>query len=159
LGLQANGRRGAIGIEIELALLDPVLHVAAGAVHFFIKIAGLARGPGEPGHDEGWVGLALRRLRFGHDPPRLAPRGLARPSARLLGRCQLILDLGNQPIVLRQILKPTNAEGRHLRDAIVVDAQDKLLPLDHWAAEMGEQLIVPGDFALAASSQYRHQPV
>jgi hypothetical protein len=24
-------------------------------------------------------------------------------------------------------LKPTNAEGRHLRDAIIVDAQDKLL--------------------------------
>jgi hypothetical protein len=24
-------------------------------------------------------------------------------------------------------LKPTNAEGRHLRDAVIVDAQDKLL--------------------------------
>jgi hypothetical protein len=29
---------GAIGIEIELTLLDPVLHVAAGAVDLFVKI-------------------------------------------------------------------------------------------------------------------------
>src|SRR5271169_4696729 len=36
-----GGGRGAIGIKIELTLLDPVLHVAAGAVDLFVKIAGL----------------------------------------------------------------------------------------------------------------------
>ena len=42
-----RGRRGPICIEIELTLLDPVLHVAAGAVDLFIKIAGLALGTRE----------------------------------------------------------------------------------------------------------------
>jgi hypothetical protein len=32
-------------MAIALALLDPVLHVAAGAVHFFIRIAGPGLGP------------------------------------------------------------------------------------------------------------------
>ena len=33
--------RGAIGIEIELAFLDAVFHLAAGAVELLVEVAGL----------------------------------------------------------------------------------------------------------------------
>jgi hypothetical protein len=39
-----GGSGGAIGIEIELALFNPVLHVAAGTVDFLIEIARFALG-------------------------------------------------------------------------------------------------------------------
>src|SRR5262249_30041158 len=35
-----RGRRGAIRIEIELALLDPVLHLAASAVALLVEMSG-----------------------------------------------------------------------------------------------------------------------
>jgi hypothetical protein len=41
-----GGGRGAIGIEIELAFLDAVLHLAAGAVDVFIKFLCLALAAG-----------------------------------------------------------------------------------------------------------------
>jgi hypothetical protein len=34
-------RRGAVGEQVELALLDPVLHLAAGAVDRFVQMPGL----------------------------------------------------------------------------------------------------------------------
>ena len=37
-----RGGRGAIRIEVELALLDPVLHLAASAVDLLVEILGLA---------------------------------------------------------------------------------------------------------------------
>ena len=41
----AHGRgRGAIGEQVELLLLDPVLHLAAGAVDLLVEGAGVDRG-------------------------------------------------------------------------------------------------------------------
>jgi hypothetical protein len=48
--------RGAIGKEIELALLDPVLHVAAGAVDLLVEVLSLARFARERGDDEARIG-------------------------------------------------------------------------------------------------------
>ena len=33
--------RGTVGIEVQLALLDPVLHLAAGAIKIFVQAAGV----------------------------------------------------------------------------------------------------------------------
>src|SRR5438034_7353527 len=37
-----RGSRGAVRIEVELTLLDPVLHVAAGAVDLLVQVLGPA---------------------------------------------------------------------------------------------------------------------
>ncbi len=39
-----GGGRGAVGEEVELALLDAVLHLAAGAVDLLVEMRGLALG-------------------------------------------------------------------------------------------------------------------
>src|SRR5215831_8251594 len=107
--------RGTIGIKIELALFDPVLHIAAGTVDRLIKIARFALGTCERGNDEARIGVAVRPLSFG-DNPALAAPALARPPLELLetpcwlagtlaflldGR-ELTGDLGIKPIVLGQ---------------------------------------------------------
>jgi transposase len=50
---------GPVGEEVELALLDAVLHVAAGAVEPLVKGAGSHLGRGQRGHDETRVGTGL----------------------------------------------------------------------------------------------------
>jgi hypothetical protein len=63
-----QSRRGAIGIEIELALLDPVLHVAAGAVDLLVEVFGLALGTLQRGDNEARIGVAFGKLGLGDDP-------------------------------------------------------------------------------------------
>src|SRR5215468_6453380 len=75
--------RGTIGIKIELALFDPVLHIAAGTVDCLIKIARFALGTCERGDDEARIGVAVRPLSFG-DNPALAAPALACPPLELL---------------------------------------------------------------------------
>ena len=43
--------RGAVGKKIELALFDPVLHLAAGAIELFVEWFGRPGRGGEAGHD------------------------------------------------------------------------------------------------------------
>src|SRR5437667_7016195 len=62
-----RGGRGAIRIEVELALLDPGLHVAAGAVDPLLKTPALALLASGRGDDETTTGLPLRRSVPGHD--------------------------------------------------------------------------------------------
>ena len=63
-----RGGRGAIGIEIELALLDPVLHVATGTIELLVEVFGLAFGARQRSHDEARVGFALGELGLGRPP-------------------------------------------------------------------------------------------
>ena len=58
-----RGGRGAVRIEIELALLDPVLHLAAGAVDLLVEMLGLALVAPQRGDDEARIGLALASTR------------------------------------------------------------------------------------------------
>src|SRR6185437_8472065 len=89
-----GGGRGTIGIEIELAFLDPVLHVAAGAVELLVEVFGLALSALERGDDEARIGPILGDLGLADDPALAAPaaarpipelpevpRGLVRPPA------------------------------------------------------------------------------
>src|ERR1700720_1129873 len=69
--------RGAVGIEIELAFLDAVFHLAAGAIELLVEVAGLVRLTRQRSDDKAWVGLALGPFRLGDDP------ALAAASARL----------------------------------------------------------------------------
>ena len=65
--------RGSVREEIQLLLLDPVLHVAAGAVQVLVQ---LARGPGRGvqfGHDEARVGALREMLGLADDPARPRP--------------------------------------------------------------------------------------
>ena len=71
---------GAVGIKVELAFLDAVLHVAAGAIEVLVE------GPGAPGvslergDHEARIGLALRPFRLGHHPAAPAPAVERRPA-------------------------------------------------------------------------------
>ena len=51
--------RGAVGIEIELTLLDPVLHVTACAVDFFVEVSCLALRSLERGDDKPRIGFVF----------------------------------------------------------------------------------------------------
>ena len=66
VGAQGGGR-GAIGIKIELAFLDAVLHVAAGAVDVLVELSRSRLSALERGDEEARIGLALRPLRLGDD--------------------------------------------------------------------------------------------
>src|SRR3981189_2103245 len=101
--------RGAVGVEIELAFLDPVLHVAPGAVNVLIELTCASLAAPERGDDEARIGLALRPLRLGDDAALLAPAiertpleilEAARRTAGLLGRGfrrgKLLFDHGDQ---------------------------------------------------------------
>src|SRR4029077_141578 len=103
---------------------DPVLHVAAGAVDLFIKIAGLALGTRERGDDEARVGLVLCPFRLRHHPAGAAPARPRRPPEvletprRLAGTpalrrslLKLGLDFGDEPIGLRQPEQKVHAVG------------------------------------------------
>src|ERR1700731_5282528 len=50
--------RGAVGEQVELAFLDAVLHVAAGAVDLLVEMTGLVCGTRQGGHDKARVGVA-----------------------------------------------------------------------------------------------------
>src|SRR5439155_24177212 len=68
-----RGGRGAVGEQIELALLDAVLHFATGAVDHLVEtlsadLAGLERGD-----DEARIGLAAGELRLADDAASAAP--------------------------------------------------------------------------------------
>src|SRR6266700_30027 len=119
-----RGGRGAIRIEVELTLLDPVLHVAAGAVDFLVKILGLALVASERGDDETRIGFPLRPFGLGDDPAPAAPGPARRPEEGLeaalrpagapaLGgdKIKLGLDLGDEPLVLRQPEQEIDAVG------------------------------------------------
>src|SRR6202008_139400 len=110
-----GGGRGAIGIEVELALLDPVLHLAAGAVDLLVEVFGFALDTPQRGHDKARISLVFGELGLGYDPTPAAPaaacpppellevpRRLAGPPALRLGARQLACDLGNQPLILLQ---------------------------------------------------------
>src|SRR3954447_14987855 len=50
--------RGAAGIEVKLAFLDAVLHLAAGAIELLVEVASLVLLAAQRGDDEARVGLA-----------------------------------------------------------------------------------------------------
>src|ERR1700757_119117 len=107
--------RGAVGIEVELALLDAVFHLAAGAVELLVEVAGLMFLACQRGDNKPRIGFARGPFRLGDDPPlaapavvRLpgevleAPRRFAGALALLLRRGEFGLDLPDQPAVLGQ---------------------------------------------------------
>src|SRR5271155_4926356 len=51
--------RGSVGEQVALAFLDPVLHLAAGAVDLLIEKAGARLGLVQRGDDEARIGLAV----------------------------------------------------------------------------------------------------
>src|SRR4029079_5900105 len=67
----------------ELALLDPVLHLAAGAVDLLVKILGLALVAPQRGDHEARIGFPLRPLGLGDDPAPAAPGPARRPHEAL----------------------------------------------------------------------------
>src|SRR5258708_13278559 len=65
--------RGAVSIQVELALLDSVFHLATGAVELFVKVAGLVLLACQRGDNKPRIGLASGPFRLGHDPAFAAP--------------------------------------------------------------------------------------
>src|SRR6202047_4780193 len=107
--------RGAVSIQVELALLDSVFHLATGAVELFVKVAGLVLLACQRGDNKPRIGFACGPFRLGHDPAFAAPtlarlpgevleaaRRLFGPSAQLGGLGEFGLDLSDEPAVLGQ---------------------------------------------------------
>src|SRR5208283_3966198 len=110
-----GGGRGAVGIKVELAFLDAVLHVAAGAVDVLVEFSRAGLCALERGDDEARIGLVLCPLRLGDDAAPAAPaveraplevleaaRRLPALVSRRLGRAKLVLDQGDQARVAGQ---------------------------------------------------------
>ena len=113
---------GAVGEEIELALLDPVLHVAASAIQLFVEGAGRPAVRLQRGHNEAWVGLAAAPFGFTDHPPPPRPAVSGRPekvtedpdrfASRLAGLPGFVEGLGEaffQPFVAgeaEQVIDP-----------------------------------------------------
>src|SRR5262245_1375950 len=119
-----GGRRGAIRIEVELALLDAIFHVTARAVDFFVKMLRLALGSLQRGDDEARIGLPGGELRLAHDTPLAAPavergpskileaaRRLAGPPALRLRPRHFTRDLCNQTRILGQSEEKVHVVG------------------------------------------------
>ena len=68
-----GGGRGAVGEQIELALLDTVLHLAAGAVDLLVEAPPIDLRRRERGDDEARVGLVARHLGLADDAAFPAP--------------------------------------------------------------------------------------
>src|SRR4029077_10607468 len=103
------------GIEIELALLDAVFHLAAGAIELLVEVASLVSFARQRGDDKARIGFAAGPFRLGHDAALAAPAVARLPgevteaarrffglSAPLRRRGALRLDLPDQPAVLGQ---------------------------------------------------------
>src|SRR5918997_1579558 len=110
-----GGGRGPVSKEVELAFLDAVLELAAGAVDILVEPAGVARSRAQRGDDEARVGAAVRPLGFGDDPASAAPAVVRRPpelleaarrlvcgTARGFDGRQLLDDLRLEPCVTSQ---------------------------------------------------------
>ena len=63
----------AVGEQVELALLDAVFHVAAGAVDLLVQALWLGILAAERGDDEARVGRTCRPFGLGNDPTLAAP--------------------------------------------------------------------------------------
>src|SRR5918999_1359350 len=68
-----GGSRGPVSKEVELAFLDAVLKLTAGAVDILVEPAGVARSRAQRGDDKARVGAAVRPLGFGDDAAPAAP--------------------------------------------------------------------------------------
>ena len=105
-----------IGEEIELAFLDAVLHLAARAIDFLVKLSVLQRLVAcQRGDDEARIGAFWQMLRLGHDPALAAPAleglvaqfleyafGFAAFLGFGLGLGQFVCDLSFEPGVAGQ---------------------------------------------------------
>jgi hypothetical protein len=126
-----RGRRRAVGEQVELTLLNPVLHLAAGAVDRLIEMPRANLGPLERGDDKARVGVAARPFGLADHAAVAAPavqrapgevaeaaRRLARYGA-LSGRFgKLGLDFLDQPLVARQaeqVIHPVRFAPGHQR--------------------------------------------
>jgi hypothetical protein len=117
-----------VGEHVELALLDPVLHVAARAVDALVERPGVDLFGRQGGHHEPRVGAVLAAVRhplgLGYHPPapgpavECGPAEVGKPAGRLTGPLRLILgpgeidvDLVDQPGVACETVALAGAEG------------------------------------------------
>ena len=90
--------RGAVGEQVDLTLLDAVLHLAAGTVDILVEMAAIAFS--QRGDDEAGVCLPRGPLGLGDDAPLAAPALAGQPgkvleaARRLAGLLALLLGLG-----------------------------------------------------------------
>ena len=115
--------RGAVGIEIELAFLDAVFHLAAGAVELLVEVAGLVHLAPQRSDDKPRIGFAAGPFRLGDDPTLAAPTlerppsevfGSAAPASRRVGSARAaarssVSDLGVEARVLGQAEQEVDA--------------------------------------------------
>ncbi len=82
-----SGGRGAVCKKVDLTLLDPILHLAAGAIDILVEIAAVTFG--QRRDDKAGVFFAPGPLSFGNDAPLAAPALERRPGKVLEAACRL----------------------------------------------------------------------
>ena len=118
-----GGGRGAASEEIELALLDAVLHLAAGAVDALVEAAGVDLGGTQRGDDEAWVGRATGPFGLADDAPPARPAVEGGPAEVAKAACR---PAGAGGLLLR----PGEVDGEFLDEArIAGEAEDEVDPV------------------------------
>ena len=116
--------RCAVGEEIELAFLDPVLHLAAGAADRLAEIGARNFARLERGDDEAGIGLALGPFGLADHPPVTVPTvecascEVTEPAGRLSGGGALRLGGRGQLLQRRRY---------HLGNLIIADPARAIL--------------------------------
>jgi hypothetical protein len=90
-----RGRRGVVGKQIELAFLDPVLHLATSAVDLLVKMLPANVSRFERGGDEARIGLTASHFGLADHAAAAAPAVRRRPREVLEGPCR---SAGPQPV-------------------------------------------------------------
>ena len=119
-----GGGGGAVGEQVELAFLDPVLHLTTRAVDGFVEMPGVDLGGLERGDDEAGVGFPLGPFGLADDTALAAPAVERRPgeilevAGRLSGRGapglggrEFGADFGDQASVARETEDVVDAVG------------------------------------------------
>src|SRR3954453_16774454 len=119
-----GGGRGAVCEQVQLAFLDTVFHLAAGAVDPLVQPSGVDLDRGQRGDDEARISLALSPFSLADDAANAAPTVQGGPSevpeaaSRFAGSLRhgprgahLSLDLCSQARIARQAENVIHAVG------------------------------------------------
>ena len=147
----------AVGEQIQLLFLDPVLHLAALTVHIFIQLLRIAR---NVGHDEPWIVTLLGVLGFDNHtatplprPSRIGER--AEDALRLA--CLLELPLGTPDFIASSATKGgVFGQSENVADAVRIAPPHQSPATEPTVAPDGDFHVRPG-FAKLADQEFQQR--
>ena len=159
-------RRGAVGEQIELTLLDAVFHIAAGAVDLLVEPLRLGLLAAERGDNKAGIGFAPCPFGLSNDPALAAPAVARRPGellktacrlaggfAVLFGRGELGGNLADQTRVLgqaKQLIRASRANPESARSTMRTCGQRARI----WVTMRAVSSTAPADASMSARRSF-----